>query len=163
MLRVKSSGCLSFETLVKVVVREGSTREVLEALGAQLLTEHLRGARSAESAVTVCGTEVLSLRIDRHLWRERVACTACASCVLFPSSLSCREFVVCTIMHGSCVAHVNKRLTICLGVSCKSAMFVLSLHSYTVSPVARTSSWLVYSYPAVSQSRKGIVIYDPQP
>ena len=56
------------------------------------------------------------------------------------------------------VAQVNKRLEICLGVTCKSALFVLSLHSYTVSPVVRTSFWLVYSDPTVSQSRTGIII-----
>ena len=60
------------------------------------------------------------------------------------------------------MAKVNKRLEICLGVSCKSGLFVLSMHSYTVSPVVRTSSWLVYSDPAISQSRKGIITLDPQ-
>ena len=63
------------------------------------------------------------------------------------------------------MAQVNKRLEIFFGVSCKSALFVLSLHSYTVSPVVRTSSWLVYSDPTVSQSRKGIIaiiIFDPR-
>ena len=48
------------------------------------------------------------------------------------------------------------------GVSCKSALSVLSLHSYTVSPVVRISSWLVYSDPTVSQSSQGIIISDPQ-
>ena len=63
------------------------------------------------------------------------------------------------------MAQVNKRLEICFGVSCKSALFVLSLHSYTVSPVVRTSSWLVFSVPTVSQSRKGVVavvVSDPR-
>ena len=45
------------------------------------------------------------------------------------------------------MAQVNKRLETCFGVSCKSALFVLSLHSYTISPVVRTSSWLDFSDP----------------
>ena len=69
---------------------------------------------------------------------------------------------LCPVVTESSYAHlrtaqVNKRLENCFGVSCKSALFVLSLHSYTVSPVVRTSSWLVYSDPAVSQSRKSII------
>ena len=123
-----------------------STREVPEALRAQ--------SQFVLQKCFVCGST--------DSCGERVACTACASCVQLPLSLSGREFVVCTIMHGSCMAQVNKRLEICLGVSCKSALFVLSLHSYTVSHVVRTSSWLVCSDPTVSQSRKGIIIFDPQ-
>ena len=60
------------------------------------------------------------------------------------------------------MAQVNKRLESCLGVPCKSALSVLSLHSYTVSSVVRISSRLVYSDPAVPQSRMGIIISDPQ-
>ena len=80
-------------------------------------------------------------------------------------SFPCRQvesFVVCTIMCGSCMAQMNKRLEICLGVPCNSALSVLSLHSCTVSPVVRISSWLVSSDPTVSQSRKGIIMSDPQ-
>ena len=32
------------------------------------------------------------------------------------------------------MAQVNKRLEFCLSVSCKNALFVSSLHTYTVSP-----------------------------
>ena len=80
---------------------------------------------------------------------------------LVPCS-SGREFVVCKIMYGPCTAQVNKRLEMCLGVPCKSALSILSLHSYTVSPVVRISSWLVNSDPTVSQSRMGIIRSDPQ-
>ena len=44
---------------------------------------------------------------------------------------------LCPVLTESSCAHlrmaqVNKRLEICLDVSCKSALVVLSLHSYTV-------------------------------
>ena len=38
------------------------------------------------------------------------------------------------------MAQVNKRLEFCLGVSCKSALCVSSLHTYTVSPAVCSSS-----------------------
>ena len=101
--------------------------------------------RSVESAVLQTVVEIESHA--RHA--PSVPC--------FPCLCQVESFVVCRIMYGSCLAQVNKRLEICLGVPCKSALSVLSLHSYTVSPVVRISSWLVYSDPTLSQSRKGII------
>ena len=65
---------------------------------------------------------------DRQTVVLRVACTACASCVFFPLSLQGREFVVCSIMHGTCMAQVKERLEICFGVSCTQRIvcFVLA-------------------------------------
>ena len=99
--------------------------------------------------------EAMVLMNSQPQFLERVACTACAFRVLFPWSLSGREFVGSTIMHGSRMAQANKRLEICLGVSCKSALFVCPCTHTLSSPVVRSSSWSIYSDPYSMTIQKG--------
>ena len=58
--------------------------------------------------------------------------TSCYFC-----SLSVATELLCAHLR---MAQANKRLELCLGVSCKSALFVSSLHTYTVSPAVCSSS-----------------------
>ena len=72
---------------------------------------------------------VLSLRVDRRLWRESHA-THAPSVSSFPSSLSSRKAIVaCMFMHGSSEQAIG---------------VLLQCHTYTVSPAVRSSScWYV--------------------
>ena len=88
-------------------------------------------------------------RLFEHEVTRAVVCSSFLCLCPVATELSCAHLRM---------AQVNKKLEICLGVSCNSALLVLSLHSYTVSPVVRTSSWSIHSDPTVSQSRK-VLLY----
>ena len=66
--------------------------------------------------------------------------------------------VACMFMHGSS----EQRLEFCLNVSCRSALFVPSSHTYTVSACYLSILLLLHYDPAVSKSIMGIVEHDPQ-
>ena len=74
-------------------------------------------------------------RADSRLFEHVV--TGAVVLFLLPVSLSSFDRNLCAHLR---MARANERLEFCIGVSCNSAFFVSSLHTYTVSPAVCSSS-----------------------
>ena len=112
--------------------REGKPSRVCLVVQRPVHSRSVRSQHPEESTLSL----VLSLRVDRNLWRVSHA-THAPSVFFFPCPCQIERWLlrVC-----SCMTQVNKRLQFCRGVPCKSALFVSSLHTYTISSAVCSSS-----------------------